>query len=710
MKNVTLSASHHKTHLRVYIVLFIITLCLISFDAAFAQTGQGRKFKKFRVNGKSIKHISRTNKDLTESAPCPRLPNRSVDGTCNNISSTEGVVWGASDIDLYRDMQAAYGLPDSYNDMAGNCRLSPRAISNIVVAQSDDLPSPRGLSSLVFTWGQFIDHDIDLTPEGDSEYVPILLPSDEALFTLPIPFLRSEPAVGSGINYNREQQNLITSWLDASQVYGSEETRSNWLRTFNQGKLKTSSGDLLPYNTDDGSAQGTIDPDAPSMAGDGGGTTLVFVAGDVRANEQPGLTSLHTLFVREHNRICDQLVNQGLNNDEQIYQQARKLVGGYIQAITYRGFLPALGINIPQYDGYDDSVHPDITNMFATAAYRLGHTMVTEEIPVINSECEPVGSGSIALLDGFFNPSVVVDYGIAPLLQGLASQTQQKVDAQIVDNLRNFLFPVPGSPDPFGLDLASLNIQRGRDHGLPDYNSVRAFYTNQPASDFSDITSDPDLQAALEEAYGNVYDMDLWVGMLAEDHLNNSSVGLTLQSVLGKQFSELRDGDYYYYLNDPAFSSQQKDQIRNTNLREIIERNTDIDHLQNNVFFSDDCQVSGGGGGGGGGHGGPGHGHGGNLNEPDPDNKNEVKRINEVSISPNPSNGEFIVNVLLEEVSEQVLLTIRNVAGGKIYEERVFLNGKTLNSKIDLSDLDSGIYFISIKTRNEILSKKIVIE
>lgn len=374
-------------------------------------------------------------------------------------------------------MPSAYGMPDYFNDMIGNCRLSPRAISNIVVDQPNDLPSPRGLSSLVFTWGQFIDHDIDLTPEGDSEYVPILLPANEPLFTLPIPFLRSKPADGSGVTYNREQQNLITSWLDASQVYSSKETRSNWLRTFNQGKLKTSPGNLMPYNTNDGSATGALDPNAPSMAGDGGGTNLVFVAGDVRANEQPGLTSLHTLFVREHNRICNQLVNQGLNNDELIYQRARKIVGGYIQAITYRGFLPALGVNIPPYDGYDDTVHPDITNIFATAAYRLGHTMVTNEIPVIDNDCEPIGNGSIALLDGFFNPSVVVDYGIAPLLLGLAGQTQQKVDAQIVDNLRNFLFPVAGSPDPFGLDLASLNIQRGRDHSLPDYKIWRWWWS-----------------------------------------------------------------------------------------------------------------------------------------------------------------------------------------------------------------------------------------
>lgn len=83
------------------------------------------------------------------------------------------------------------------------------------------------------------------------------------------------------------------------------------------------------------------------MAGDTdrqGSKVKTFVAGDIRAAEQPGLTSLHTLFMREHNRLCDVLSQQGLTDDEEIYQIARKWVGGMIQSITYHEFLPALGI------------------------------------------------------------------------------------------------------------------------------------------------------------------------------------------------------------------------------------------------------------------------------------------------------------------------------------------------------------------------------
>jgi len=173
-------------------MLLLFALCLISFDALQAQNPN--KKKKRRINGKVFTHVER-DKDNSRDSDCDRLPNRTIDGTCNNIVTDESSEWGAADIPFAREMQPDYGAPDFYNDMAGNCRLSPRAISNLVVAQSEDIPSPRNLSSLVFTWGQFLDHDIDLTPEGETEYVPVLLPSNDPDFVMPIPFLRSDKSM-----------------------------------------------------------------------------------------------------------------------------------------------------------------------------------------------------------------------------------------------------------------------------------------------------------------------------------------------------------------------------------------------------------------------------------------------------------------------------------------------------------------------------------
>ena len=697
MQKVSLQSNPFQTYWWVSIVLLMLVMSIISIDITTAQTKPSDSKPKFRVNGKEITHTERSTDEAK--MMCNQELNRTIDGTCNNVSNVATSLWGASDIGLFREMPSSYGAPDFYNEMGGNCRMSARAISNLVCDQSEDILSPRGLGSLVFTWGQFIDHDIDLTPEGHTEYVPIILPSNEPLFASPIPFFRSEPYPNSGITYARQQRNLITSWLDASQVYGAEDSRAAWLRTFTGGKLKTSQGDLLPYNTIDGELGSDIDPTAPSMAGDNDGTNVVFVAGDVRANEQPGLTSLHTLFVREHNRICEQLAEQGQNNDEQLYQRARKIVGAMIQSITYNHFLPALGIDISHYSGYDNQVRPDISNIFATAAYRFGHTMVTNEIPLVGVDCQ--SGESLALLDGFFNPSVVADNGIEPFLAGLASQTQQKIDAKIVDNLRNFLFPSVGGGPAFGLDLASLNIQRGRDHGLPDYNSVRVHYTGFAASDFSDITSDAVLQTALERAYGSVYEIDLWVGLLCEDQLNGSSVGVTMNAILGKQFENIRDADFYFYLNDPAFSGQQRDQLETTTLGDIIKRNSPISDLQNNVFFAADCMVSSGGDGSGGdGSGGGGNGGGRFLST----------MSNQLSVFPNPSTGRVNLKMFVEKDSTEAIIRVQGLDGKDLIQNKVAIYDHTLLKELDLQNLSSGMYFISVQVGDTFYSDKIVIE
>ncbi|MEM8909947.1 MAG: peroxidase family protein, partial [Bacteroidota bacterium] len=407
-----MSIKKYAPHPLFYVVLINLLLLLAEFTYA-------QNKRKMRSNNQSFTHIPR-NLAVLNSVACEQEEFRSIDGTCNNTSHPARINWGATDIPLLRSIPSHYSFPDPFNDLAGKNRPSPRLVSNAIVAQPDDLPSEAQLSALVFTWGQFLDHDIDLTPEGHTEYEPVILPDNEPLFTYDIPFFRSAIHEDTGTDQPRQQSNLITSWIDGSNVYGSEESRAQWLRTFVNGKLKTSSGEQLPFNTIDGEYDSPIDPNAPSMAGDEEGTLRVYVAGDVRASEQPGLTSLHTLFVREHNRICDELMAQGIMDDEKLYQQARKQVGALLQAITYRGFLPALGIELTPYNGYQPEVRPDISNHFATAAYRLGHTMVTEELLLRDDNCEALETSSVTLIDGFFNPEVVRTYNIDPILKGLS--------------------------------------------------------------------------------------------------------------------------------------------------------------------------------------------------------------------------------------------------------------------------------------------------
>lgn len=691
-------------------VFYFTLLCLLTMflpEMAFAQNKQ-----KVHSNNQPFIHIPRTQHTVF-SVGCIEEEFRTIDGTCNNSSHSLKADWGATDIPLFRQIPSKYSNTDSYNAMAGKNRPSARAISNQIVAQGADMPSEANLSSFVFTWGQFLDHDIDLSAEGHTEYEPVILPDNEPLFTYDIPFFRSLVHEDTGIDAPREQTNLITSWIDASNVYGSEESRANWLRTFNNGRLKTSTGNLLPFNTIDGEYNSPIDPEAPSMAGDEEGTIVTYVAGDVRAAEQPGLTSLHTLFVREHNRICEQLIGQGLQDDELIYQKARKQVGALIQAITYREFLPALGVDLGSYNGYKPQVRADISNVFATAAYRLGHTMVTEELLLRDDNCDAVAGGTVSLIDGFFNPTVLYENNIDPILKGLSMQVQQEVDVHIIDNLRNFLFADPSIPGVFGLDLASLNIQRGRDHGLPDYASIRQAYLGQPLQSFNHITNDETTRMALRNAYNNkLQQIDPWVGMLAENKLPGKSVGTTLHAILKKQFEQLRDGDFYYYEHDKWLSSSQKQQIRNTKLSDIILRNTDLTNLDENVFVANSCNAEPPGNNGNGHHG-NGHGNNGSGNGNPRSNDGSTTMDETIDftfiLSPNPTDGYFQITYR-EEGLENLSIHIYSMRGKLIWKEVVKGLAGQFGQSIDLSNVPTGVYHVNLRSDQQNVTQRVVIE
>lgn len=497
---------------------------------------------------------------------------RTIDGTGNNLIDPS---LGSTDTAFIRIVESDYA--DGISEAAGEDRPSAREVSNNVVAQSTSVINDRFLTDFVWQWGQFLDHDIDLTGEADPhESLPIEVPTGDIYFdptgtgTATISLSRSDydPTTGTSIDNPREQINSITAFIDGSMIYGSDDSLAAALRTFEGGRLKTNEGNLLPY-------EGDVYEDSEG--------SIFFVAGDVRANEQVGLTAMHTLFVREHNRLADEIAaaNPDLT-DEEIYQQARAIVIAEIQAITYNEFLPALlGPDaITPYQGYDPTVDPSIANEFATAAYRFGHSMLSGEVLRLNNDGTVAEEGSLTLREMFFNPREITDNGIDSLLLGLASQQAQEVDSMLVDDVRNFLFGPPGAG---GFDLASLNIQRGRDHGLADYNTTRVAYGLDPVTSFDEISSNPDVVAALQATYDSVDDIDLWVGGLAEDHVPGASMGELFRTILVDQFTRLRDGDRFWYQN--VFTGRQLEAIEQTSLSEIITRNTDITSLQENVFF-----------------------------------------------------------------------------------------------------------------------------
>ena len=513
---------------------------------------------------------------------------RTLDGRLNNPGNPG---WGA--VDAHQLHSGTMGFADGFSAPAGADRPNPRHISNLIFNQSALDNDPRGLSAYAWAWGQFIDHDITLVPDHPSETLPIAVPPFDFFFdpagtgTAKIGMNRSlyDPNTGTGPGNPRRFFNKISTFIDGSTVYGSDFNKASWLRMYSKGKLKLSDGKLLPYNTVTGEYAAPLDQSAPEMAMPLPFVQKWFIAGDVRANENPFLLAMHTIFAREHNRICQALVaeNPGWTDDE-LYQEARRRVGALIQAVTYNEWLPTLGMHLPPYSGYRADVNPGIENVFSAAAYRYGHSTINSVLFRMDNDGNHMPQGDILLRNAYFNPSATTDVGgIEPYLIGMSTVVEQNFDCKVIDDLRNFLFGPPGAG---GLDLVSLNIQRGRDRGLPDYNTVREDYGMAPINSFSEMTNDPLMNMALQNLYQDINAIDPWVGMLSEDHMPDALFGPTAMTIISRQFAALRDGDRFYFENDPAFSPEEIDEIKNTRLADIIRRNTPVTCLRDNVFMA----------------------------------------------------------------------------------------------------------------------------
>lgn len=592
---------------------------------------------------------------------------RTLDGSRNNLANPE---WGRAGVPYRRVAAPAYA--DGIAQPPGG--PPPRYVSNRVfndVAQN--LFSENGVSQWGFAWGQFVDHTIGLRQESPGERMPIAFDATDPLEAFrndlgAIAFTRTPTAPGTGATSPRQQVNTVSSYVDGSAVYGDDAARLAWLRA--GPKLLLPDG-LLPRSDARGDAAA-----APSMALSGrllAAPADAIVAGDVRANENIALTATQTLFAREHNRIVDALPRR--LPEEARFEIARRVVGAEQQWITYREFLPALGVELAPYRGYDPTVDASLSNEFAVVGYRA-HSMVHGELEA----SAPRGTYSDAQLadlarqgvevvqdDGtvtlvtplgvaFENPRLLAAIGVGPVLAGLGAEREYRNDEQIDNQLRSVLFqvPRPDVPDPAAcldgpplpdcfagvLDLAAIDVERGRDHGIPSYNALRQAYGLPAATSFTAITGeptdefpadreidsrapldDPDIldvleltdadgrqiepgtpeaeeeavravrrttvAARLRAIYGEVDRLDAFVGMTAEQHAAGSELGELQRTIWRREFERLRDGDRFFYGNDGTLAAIERRygvDYRRT-LAEVIRANTGAD-VQADVFHA----------------------------------------------------------------------------------------------------------------------------
>ena len=322
-----------------------------------------------------------------------------------------------------------------------------------------------------------------------------------------------------------------------------------------------------------------------------------YLLGAPGAIENPALTSLAIMWMRNHNWHADRL--KALHpswNDEELFLEARKMVLGELQKIAFYDFLPAyLGSSVPNYTGYDGTIDPRVSHVFQSAAMRFGHTLVTAGVYRRDTQCnfrtEPDGAPAFRMCNSYFEPNEVIDEydnSTEELWLGMSSQLCEREDNVVVEDLRGFVF---GPLEAVRRDLMALNIQRGRDHGLPSYNVARAAFGLPIATHFENITANATLVQRLKDLHeDNIERLDIWTGGLLE---TVDGPGPLFSAIILDQFRRIRDGDRFWFENDAngLYEPDELQMIRNTTLKDIMVRvsrgQIAADDLQDNVFFFD---------------------------------------------------------------------------------------------------------------------------
>lgn len=500
----------------------------------------------------------------------------------------------------------------------GYAKPAARLVSTTLIS-THDITSDDQITHMVMQWGQFLDHDLDhALPSVSSESwdgidckkscenaapcFPMEVPRGDPRIgnRRCIDFIRTSAVCGSGATSilwggltPREQLNQLTSYLDASQVYGYDDELARDLRdlTTDHGLLREGTAipghkPLLPY------ASGQfVDCRRNPLES----SINCFVAGDIRANEQVGLLAMHTIWLREHNRIARTLREMNPHwNGEKLYQESRRIVGAEMQHISYRHWLPRIFGGpiedvLPPYRGYDPNIDASISNVFATAALRFGHSLIQPRLERLNASFQPIPQGALSLRDAFFAPwRLVEEGGVDPLVRGMYATAaklklpEQNLNVELTEQLFRTAHAV-------ALDLAAMNIQRGRDHGLPGYLEWRDLCNMSRAETFDDLAgeiSSNRVRQKLRELYGHPGNIDVWVGGILEDQLPGAKVGPLFKCLLLEQFRRTRDGDRFWYENPSVFRSEQLAQIQQVSLARILCDNGDnITRVQPDVFM-----------------------------------------------------------------------------------------------------------------------------
>ncbi|XP_050293692.1 peroxidase-like [Anthonomus grandis grandis] len=550
----------------------------------------------------------------TNPSSCKTSAYRSYDGSCNNLANPS---WGTANNVYDRWYPADYG----------DGERTPRLAKN-----GNDLPSARKVSTTVYPsetfnnplytlvamqYGQLIAHDMGsvvsrntrisccstdnrlLNPPPDECYA-IEIPLDDPVysqhnytcltFTRP---LTNELSGCRGEGAQVEQITSVTPFIDLDIIYGTTIKDNKALRALVGGKLLTniSKGqEMLPTNSK---------PNYVCYSFNGSYLPCYFTSDISRVNQNPELTILHIIFVREHNRIAKELLFYNPHwDDEHIFQEARKINIAQHQHISYYEYLPIhlgplhvysskLLYNTTGFvDDYNETINPAVYNEHATAANRHFHTLIQGQLKLMNEL--RVTKSSDRLSNNFLSPHLLERdlESFDDLTRGMCTQAMDRSDAYHTSEITSHWLRNPKT-HPIGQDLKSIDIQRGRVHGLASYNEYRKLCGLPKASTFLGFLDHISLLNVLKlkYLYNSPDDVDLMVGATLEDLVPGALAGPTNLCILTKQYYKTRVADRFWYEHsESGFSLPQLKQIRKASISKLICDNTNIKLMQPSGF------------------------------------------------------------------------------------------------------------------------------
>ncbi|CAI5453335.1 unnamed protein product [Caenorhabditis angaria] len=549
---------------------------------------------------------------------------RSITGYCNNRANPTLGNALTSIRRLIGTVSYTDGLQTIRNlSVTGSPLPSTRYISNKLHDEGVNPHYSPSVNHLHMQIGQFIAHDVIFMPSSvakdgsdlnclscsspttvSSNCAPIPVPTDDAYFkqngTTPrcIRLTRSlNGQTGFGV---RTQIDQNTHFLDMSTVYGSSDCEAQSVRSFVNGQLKeytTLGYTLPPQNFNDSNCQST-------------NPYYCFTAGDFRNCLHPALLPLHSLFIKEHNRLATLAKQVRPNiNDEDLYQFVRRIMVALWQNIVYTEYLPKLLTDkyltdfklktTGQPGIYNNSQNPSLSAEFTAAAFRFGHSQARQ-----NFTRQDVNNNTIGQYDLgnniFYSDQVYQKQlgGWETMLNGLLRTPGMVADRYYSFPIRNQLFETRGQPGS-GVDLVAVNIMRGRDVGLQPYVKYRSAAGLSSVNTWNDLSStfSSTNLAALKTVYADPADIDLYTGLIMETPLTGSQIGPTASYIIAEQFNRLKTGDRFFYENfvpnTVGFRPEQIQAIRQIKLAKIICDNTGIvSRVPSDIFDFTSTQVA----------------------------------------------------------------------------------------------------------------------